>query len=470
MRISERDNTRKTIQTFKEYETDVIIISTSDEVACSLIQEAGKAGFVWPQYAWILLDISFNPLPGACLEEGVILFTDQRDDEGSSDYHVSGACRELDNFVNSSVFLHSVLAADIAASKSLSNGSFPGVNGTVKFKEGKRLTDIVVTQIDSSMIRKEIGLYQAQSQHLSIGNSFLAASNKPRGTILIRNIQDLNLEVHQTLVMLVFAFSFIFITTVFILYVYFRKEKEIKATSVTISMCMFLGCYILVLYLPLLLFSENSFSCHLLAWLSFIGIPFLLIMATLFAKMLRVYLIFSDPISYKQKIFSDRFLLLYIVLFVSPNFLVLVIWSSFDPLALTFNENPQKNFLLIHTRCNGEHILKWVAVLLLYIIVFSFALVCLALKTSKIRYQYFNDTKATNAFTYLTTLAATLTIIYWYYFYQLGLSFISASNISNGALYAGHSGLAILCQALLFVPKVYPPLKRRFTQDYVKSK
>ena len=75
MRISERDNTRKTIQTFKEYETDVIIISTSDEVACSLIQEAGKAGFVWPQYAWIFLDISFNPLPGACLEEGVILFT-----------------------------------------------------------------------------------------------------------------------------------------------------------------------------------------------------------------------------------------------------------------------------------------------------------------------------------------------------------------------------------------------------------
>ena len=166
--------------------------------------------------------------------------------------------------------------------------------------------------------------YQVQSQHLSIDNSFLAASNKPRGTILIRNIQDLNLEVHQTLVMLVFAFSFIFITTVFILYIIFRKEKEIKATSVTISMCMFLGCYILVLYLPLLLFSENSFSCHLLAWLSFIGIPFLLIMATLFAKMLRVYLIFSDPISYKQKIFSDRFLLLYIVLFVSPNFLVLV--------------------------------------------------------------------------------------------------------------------------------------------------
>ena len=45
VRISESDNKTKAIQTFKEYETDVIVISTSDEVACSLIQEARKVGF-----------------------------------------------------------------------------------------------------------------------------------------------------------------------------------------------------------------------------------------------------------------------------------------------------------------------------------------------------------------------------------------------------------------------------------------
>ena len=229
---------------------------------------------------------------------------------------------------------------------------------------------------------------------------------------------------------------------------------------------MFLGCYILVLYLPLFLFSKNSFSCHLIAWLSVPGIPFLLITATLFVKMLRVYLVFSDPFSFKKKLFTDRFLLLYIVLFVSPNFLVLVIWSSFDPLALTFIKKPQKNFLLIHTRCNSEHIIKWVAVLLFYIFTFSCALVFLALKTSKIRYQNFNDTKATNAFTYLTCFTATLALIYWYFFYLLGVRFISAPHYARSALYAGHSGMAILCQALLFVPKIYPPLKR----NYVKAK
>lgn len=466
VRIGERDNRSKSIQTFKEYETDVIVISTSDEVACSLIQEAGKAGFMWPRYAWILLDVSFNPLPEACLEEGVILLTDQRAMESSSNYHVRCACREVNSFVNS----NSVLVADTAASTSLSNASFPGVNGTVKFREGKRLTDIVVAQLNGSRTRKEIGLYETQSRNLSLHSSFLAANNKPRGTILVKNIRVLNLEAHYTLVMLVFAFSFIFITVVFILYVYFRKEKEIKATSVTISMCMFLGCFILVLYLPLFLFSENSFSCHLLAWLSLTGIPFLLIMATLFAKMLRVYLIFSDPISYKKKFFSDPFLLLYIVLFVSPSLFILVIWSSFDPLTLAFIEKPHKNVLLILSRCTGEHVIKWVAVLLFYIVAFSFALVCLALKTSKIRYRYFNDTKATNAFTYLTSFAATMTLIYWYYYYLLGLSIVSAPHIARGVLYAGHSGMAILCQVLLFAPKVYPPLKRKFTRDYVKAK
>ena len=59
VRIGESDNRTKTIQTFKEYETDVIVISTNDKVACSLIQEAKKVGFTWPEYAWIIFDIRF---------------------------------------------------------------------------------------------------------------------------------------------------------------------------------------------------------------------------------------------------------------------------------------------------------------------------------------------------------------------------------------------------------------------------
>ena len=62
---------------------------------------------------------------------------------------------------------------------------------------------------------------------------------------------------------------------------------------------------------------------------SVIGIPFLLL-ATLIIKMLRVYAIFVNPFSYKQKFFSNPLLFLYILLLLLPNTLTLIVWSTFD--------------------------------------------------------------------------------------------------------------------------------------------
>ena len=57
---------------------------------------------------------------------------------------------------------------------------------------------------------------------------------------------------------LIFIFLFFFVTIVLILYIYFRKEPEIRATSVTVSLCMFLGCYILISYFPLLVIDPTD--------------------------------------------------------------------------------------------------------------------------------------------------------------------------------------------------------------------
>ncbi len=77
MRISEGGNRIKAIHTFKEYETDVVIISTSDKVTCSLIQEVSRAGFTWHEYAWIILEVSLRLNMDRCTGEGVILLTEQ---------------------------------------------------------------------------------------------------------------------------------------------------------------------------------------------------------------------------------------------------------------------------------------------------------------------------------------------------------------------------------------------------------
>ena len=146
MRISESDNRTKTIQTFKEYETDVIVISTNDKVACSLIQESRKVGFTWPEYAWILFDISLNPSIEACQDEGVILLRDRSILEESNNNHVRCRYRDMNKLFNSSILLNSILAVSLADSKSLLNASFLGVAGQVKFKAGRRLNNISIVR------------------------------------------------------------------------------------------------------------------------------------------------------------------------------------------------------------------------------------------------------------------------------------------------------------------------------------
>ena len=72
----------------------------------------------------------------------------------------------------------------------------------------------------------------------------------------------------------------------------------------------------------------SSPYCNSLIWVSLAGIPLPLIAATLLVKTLRVYF---NPLSYKKKLFTDPFLLLYILLLMSPSLFVLVLWSSYDP-------------------------------------------------------------------------------------------------------------------------------------------
>ena len=67
------------------------------------------------------------------------------------------------------------------------------------------------------------------------------------------------------------------------------------------------------------------------------------------------------------------------------------------------------------------------------------------------------------------TYIAILALIYWYFF-RLKEPDTDTLLTTHGILYAGHGGIVILCQILLFVPKVYPPLKRKIIQDCVKSK
>ncbi len=209
--------------------------------------------------------------------------------------------------------------------------------------------------------------------------------------------------------------------------------------------------------------------CNLKAWFCGVGISLSLILSTLFVKMLRVYAIFLNPYSYKKKFYTDSFLFLYIILIVSPHVLILILWSALDPLNNHEFVISTKSHILVLGGCFSNYTETWILILGAYVSTLVLALVILAFKSSKVQYKNFRDTKATNAFAFLTLFLVFICILYWFFFQNIEVT-PSNRKAAEITLHIGHIAIANLCQIFLFIPKVIPPLKRHLHGNAVKNK
>ena len=185
----------------------------------------------------------------------------------------------------------------------------------------------------------------------------------------------------------------------------------------------------MLLFVPFILIEANparytgptgaDLVCNIPVWFSGLGLPVLLILDALFVKMIRVYVIFLNPHSYKKRLCTNSFLFLYIFLILLPHLFILSFWSALDTFTNTRMETLQTGSLLVVEVCDSDNTIIWLSLLLLYIVFVATALIVLAFKSSAIWYKNFNDTKATNAFTFLTIFMEFLGLAYWYFFWTI---------------------------------------------------
>lgn len=151
---------------------------------------------------------------------------------------------------------------------------------------------------------------------------------------------------------------------------------------------------------------------------------------------------------------------MYIALVVLPSFVMLTLWSSVDPMTNHEIQLPDDcGYVLVLEGCLGSYPIPWILSLLLYLAILIVCVTVLAFKSSKIRYKNFQDTKATNAFVFLSVFLTTMTILYCYFFYSLDPSVVNF-RATYIVLYSGHNAIAGLCQLFLFLPKILPPIRR----------
>lgn len=266
-------------------------------------------------------------------------------------------------------------------------------------------------------------------------------------------------------------------TVMLILLAIFRKEPEVKSTSFTLSLLMFLGCYLTLLYLSLLLHFDQSYDsldashlhnlCRSQPWLSGLGIPLTLTVAVLLIKMLRMYHIFHRLIPGAiGKPCSDLFLMVYVIILLIPNIVIHIVWSAFDGYSLSVEYMSHfVDIIEVKKQCVCRYFYHWLTVLSAYLALLLLALLIVAVKSRKIRLAHFKDTKKANALVFATNVNLFLTLSYW-----LFLRGIDAENhITHLPLHFGHSAFVLLCQVLLFAPKVLPPSQRFIISRILKK-
>ena len=260
--------------------------------------------------------------------------------------------------------------------------------------------------------------------------------------------------------------TFTIVTIMLILYLYYRNTAEIKATSVTLSMLIFIGCYLLLAFLIFITIRKsvkanfelrilNTVFCHIMVWFNGMGFSLPLILATLLVKMLRVYHIFNT-FRKVNKLSSDLALGFFVLILVSPNILILILFSSLSSYTLQAIEIEKVGYIEVGVQCEGD-LTVFLMLMLTYLVFLMLAVVSIAIKSRKIRMQQFRDTKKVNALIFILVLLAIQIPSYWLV--------LDHSNDNNGwrsdtVLHVGHILSVLSCQFCLFLPKIIPSVRK----------
>ena len=457
----------------------ILFLSVSPSILVKVLCSAYMQDLLWPKHVWMLhsyrlidflTDTSFSCNISKALE-GTILINEQLTpvdkDESYSDFY-NKYIRKLSDYskrqnvtLQSNVYAYMAydLVWETGLALSLSLGGQQMVNGLVPHQQQRNVN---IIQIKDHNIEGLIATYSPQSCELSVHDGqFKHTAPSDELSLVVLGVPPAYTIIFSILAVMVFITE----TSVLILYIYFRKEPEIKSTSFSLSLLMFFGCYLCTIYTPVSLYFQQPLIdppiiedalCNVRLWLSNIGIYF--VEATLLVKILRVYHIFfrykAKPIG---KNCSDIFLACYVIIILSPSVIIHAMWSFLDNYGSILKQTPKQSYIELEKSCGPLNKPVWYVLLTVYGYSISTVLVTVAIKTRKIRYKQFKDSRKVNMYSFCFTIVSAMIFGYWL---LLAQSNAYEYYLSLTPIQIGLSMIVLLCQFLLFIPKVFPPFKR----------
>ena len=364
--------------------------------------------------------------------------------------------------VNKSLPLHTWHRFMDAAAKELTSVSFQGASGLVNFSQGAAAlqlhVDIFQVYQNTSI---QIGMYNQYTDRLFVNLSIL-------GDIPSDELDEVYLlyPLYLTVVLLIFSVSSLVFTTITMsLFVHYRKNPEIKATSTVLSLCMFVGCYCLIISSLLHTIAcghvlENTILRYAGCWgntfLFTIGMD--MVLATVFTKTLRIYHIFNT-FGKLSSLWTDKGLFAMILSVLSVKMLIMVIWAAvdinhlIDKRTLSLQRFPP--YYEVVQKCYSQHLGLWVAIIFAYSGLLFLPMIIAAILTRRIKGEKsrYKDSKK------ICMLVAVLFILIcmgnalWFFLRAIG------ANIASKVVFSlGFTLAALFCQLFLFLPKIIPSI------------
>ena len=496
--------TRLNLSRIKKSSARVYLVFLPPAAAIDVICNAYLLGFTWPLYAWVYVELHNGEIGKSskhCSEHTLsiakesIILVHFNSFENTSNYlfnigyginnstFTESPAENLlnqHNNVYANALYDSILAIALALKQSLTAHSheddpiraewiekelkqlsFQGATGLMNFSQNPAAVQITVgvaQMQDGESI--EIASYNTALHQFT----FLNLSKLENA---VGNRQDHLYRLYPPYLMFTLSallvLCLIFTTATVSLFIHYRKIPKVKATSFSLSLCMFVGCYGLILSsLIHTIFSgivlQGKVFRYAICW----GNTFLftvsidLVLATVFAKTLRIYHIFNK-FGKISRLWSDKGLFVLILAITSIKVAIMVIWALVDMNHLIDETSPLPEGFPPHytvvQKCYSHHLSWWITIVFGYTVALLVPMLHVAILTRKVSRKEFKDSKA------ITTLVAVLFVLtcvgnaLWFL-----LRMIDAAIASKVVYSLAFSSAAILCQVFLFVPKIIPPV------------
>ena len=500
------------LRSLKNSGTKIVHVFLPPKEASLIICMGYNFGLQWPEYGWIVPDISLQDIlslhnVNGCNEKATQGIITVKIEYKSTHRKVSSRSekKEIHTNIYTSALYHSIYGLAIALNNSLSEVQYYLTENSISFANHirqrlihqKRVASIIGRAFQEVSFHGELGQMSFDNSNqietfLSV-HQILAGKESLLGQYSIQNkvisfknysssqIPNDKPEVVYILFppvvvgLLTIAIATCTVLTLFntFLFVYYRNEPEVKASSYYISLFIFIGCYCTIAgTISFVLFSSiygDDFYAryvHCFVVASSAAISFTLIFSALLVRSLRIYRVFTY-FGILQYSCSNGTLSAVILLIVFGNALIFVIRAATDLNILTdievYHSDARPPYREVFQHCQSEHSAIFLTLSYLYVGVLMALLAFVAFKTRKIHYDNFRDTKKVNAliFTYIIVIFIVASL--WSLFKKVGDPIASKSILTIGYL-----AVPFGCNVYLFFPKTLIPLRRSITKRWSK--